>query len=162
MSDYNMKCVNCFHNSHENKACPYCDPKQRCTEFVRADLFIARSIARIEGVLQQSHGQTIMALSTIFDLLAEAYPEAAEKMKQKLEERQAANEAAMEAQHAAVLKEADEALAAANAEEQERALDKLAEEYVTKDNVLQFPFILSSDPADLVGFDVEDTPPEAV
>lgn len=161
MSDYTLKCVNCFHNSHENKACPYCDPKQRCTEFVRADLFIARSMARIEGVLQQSHGQTLMALSTIFDLLAEAYPEAATTLKAKLEERQAASEAAMEAQHAASLKEADEALAAANAEEQERTLDALAEDYA-KNNVLQFPVVASNNPADLVGFDVEDTPPEVV
>ena len=160
MSDFDIRCVNCFHRSHENKECPYCDPKNRCQEFVRADLFIARSIVRIEGFLQQSHGQLIMALSTVFDLLAEAYPEAAESLSVKLKERQAATQAAMEAQQAETLKEADTALGQARAVEEDKAMEELAEGY---GKVLQFPTTASegvaNSPGELAGC---DTDPEIV
>jgi len=144
MSDYDPRCVNCFHRSHEGKPCINCpaptkdNPNSRCMEFVRADLFIARSIARIEGQLQQQHGQFMMALSTIFDLLAEAYPEAAESMKKKLEERQAAAEAEMELQRTKALAEADMALKAASEAEERRVMEVLAEGY-TESNVVPFP-----------------------
>jgi hypothetical protein len=100
-------------------------------------------MARIEGFLQQSHGQNMMALSTVFDLIAEVYPAAAESLKVKLEERQAAAKAEMEAQQAASLKEADAALQAANDAEQERAMDELAESY---NNVLKLPGPAIKDP----------------
>lgn len=138
-------CINCFHRSHVGKECPYCpmptkdNPNSRCTTYTRADLFTARTIARIEQVLQQAHGQTMMALSTIFDLLAEANPEAADSLKEKLEARQKAAEAQMAAEQAQRQAEADEALTAANAAEEERKMEELVETYTAQDNVVQFP-----------------------
>jgi len=145
MAEYDLRCVNCFHKSHEGKECPYCplptkdSPNSRCGEFVRADLFIARAIARMEQSFLQSHGQFMMALSAIFDLLQEAYPEATIKLKEALEARQKAAEAEMELQKAKMLAEADEALKAAQAAEEDRAMDELAEGYAQQDNVVQFP-----------------------
>lgn len=165
MAEFDVRCVNCMHRSHEDKPCPYCplptkdNPNARCMEFVRADLFIARSMARMEGYLQQSAGQTMMALSTIFDLLSEAYPEAAIALQTKLEERQKASELAMQEQQAANLREADAALQAAQAQGKEEAMETLAYEYT--DNVL--PFVPgAASPAELMGCDPEDPTPEVV
>jgi hypothetical protein len=163
MADYDCRCVNCMHRSHEDKECPYCDPKNRCTEFVRADLFIARSMARIEGGLQQGHGQTMMALSTIFDLLAEAFPAAADSLKVKLEERQAAAKAEMEAQQAQARAEADDALREAKDIEEEKALAEMAESY---GKVLPFPKTAWQEEAEVASSAVDlagiDTDPEVV
>lgn len=145
--DYDLKCVNCLHKSHEGKECPYCpmptkdNPNTRCKEFVRADLFLARSVARIEQFLSQTHGQTIMAMSAIFDLLQEAYPEAATKLREGLEARQKAAEAEMELQRTKMLAEADAALAAAKEGEERRRTEELVEEYQEqgKSNVIPFP-----------------------
>jgi hypothetical protein len=104
-------------------------------------------MARIEGFLQQSHGQMMMAMSTVFDLLAEAYPEAAISLQKKLEERQEASRLEMEAQQALVRAEADSALKEAREEEEAKAMDELADGY---GKVLQFP---SNSPADLMGCD---------
>ncbi len=145
MSEYDVRCVNCFHKSHEGKECPYCplptkdNPNTRCRDFVRADLFLARSAARIEQGMAQSHGQFMMALSAIFDLLQEAFPEAAAKMKAALEARQKAAEAEMELQRTKALAEADQALEAARAAEDAREMEELAESYQYRDNVIPFP-----------------------
>lgn len=143
MSDYDLRCVNCLHKSHESKECPYCpaptkdNPNSRCREFVRADLFIARSLARMEQFLAQTQGQTMMGMSAIFDLLQEAYPDAAKKLKEALELRQKAAEAEMELQRTKALAEADAALKAASEAEDARKMEGLAESY--KSNVIPFP-----------------------
>lgn len=142
MSD-DIRCVNCLHRSHENKPCPYCDPKNRCQEFVRPDVFMARSMARIENYISQSHNQMMMALATIFDLLKEAYPEATAALEKKIEENNRLAQEEMEKQRAKTLAEADAALAAAKIAEEERAMEKLAEGYT---NVLPFPKIAEPDP----------------
>ena len=146
MADYDLKCVNCFHKSHEGKECPYCPmptpqtPNSRCREFVRADLFVARSLARIEQFLAQTQGQSIMAMSAIFDLLQEAYPEAAVKLKANLEERQKAAEAEMELQRTMRLAEADQSLKAAKEAEERRATEELVKGYQEQSsNVIPFP-----------------------
>lgn len=159
-----IRCVNCFHRSHENKPCINCpadtpqNPNIRCKEFVRADLFMARSMARIESYLGQGHGQMMAALSTIFDLLTEAYPEAAESMKRKLEERHKLAEEKMEKQRIKALAEADAALAEAKLAQDDRDMAELAENY-TKTNVLQFP---KSSVEEVEGNTSEDNDPEAV
>lgn len=136
-------CINCLHRSHLGKECPYCplpskeNPNARCREYVRADIFTARSLARLEQFLAQSHGQLFMALSAMFDLMQEAYPEAAQKLREALETRQKAAEAEMELQRAKALAEADEALKAANDAEERRRTEELVSSY--KDNVIPFP-----------------------
>jgi hypothetical protein len=100
MSEYDPRCLNCFHRSHENKPCTYCDANNRCTEFVRADLFAARTLGRIENNMMRSHAQLMSAIFTFFDLITEIHPEAAESLSKKLEERQKAAEAEMEAHRA--------------------------------------------------------------
>jgi ribosome-binding ATPase YchF (GTP1/OBG family) len=146
MAEYDVRCINCYHKSHEDKLeCPYCpmptkeNPNSRCREFVRADVFIARSMARMEQQHQQTHGQLMMALSAIFDLFQEAYPQASEALKTKLEARQKAAEAEMELQRTKALADADEALKAANAAEERRAMAEVAEGYQKRDNVIPFP-----------------------
>lgn len=145
MSEYDVRCVNCFHKSHEGKECPYCplptkdNPNARCREFVRADVFIARAIARIEQYNSQTHGQLMMALSAIFDLFQEAYPEAAKSLQTKLEARQKAAEEEMELQRTKALAEADAALKAANDAEERRKMEELVEGYQKRDNVIPFP-----------------------
>lgn len=152
--EYDQLCINCLHRPHIGKACPYCppdtkdDPNARCKEFVRADIYVARSMARIEQGLMQYHGQLMMGLSTIFDLLAEAYPQAAESLDTKLKTRQKAAEEAIEMQRAQALAEADQALAAAKEAEERRNLDAVVEGYMKpKDNLLQFPVPETAEPA---------------
>jgi len=147
MSDYDPRCINCLHRSHEGKECPYCptptkdNPNARCRDFARADLFVARSMARIEQHLLQSHGQLMMGLSTMFDLLAEAYPEAANRLQVKLEEQRKKAEEEIAAQQDKLREEAESALEQAKEEEEQRFMNKLAEEYIasTSDNVVSFP-----------------------
>jgi hypothetical protein len=154
MSEYDLRCVNCYHKSHEGKDCPYCPmptkaaPNSRCKDFVRADIFMARTMARMEQYQNQTHGQIMMAMSAIFDLMQEAYPDAAAAMKAKLELHQKAAEAEMELQRTKSLAEADQALEAAKGAEERRALTELAMEYQDKavDNVIPFPIIPDLEP----------------
>lgn len=145
MSEYDPRCVNCLHRSHEDKECPYCpmptkeNPNSRCTEFTRADLFVARAMARIEQHSMQAHGQLMMALSTIFDLLSEAYPEAAERLKAKLEAQRVEEAKELEEMRAKAKVDAAEALEQAKAGEEQQFMDDLAKEYVGESNVLSFP-----------------------
>lgn len=146
MSEYDVRCVNCYHKAHEGKECPYCplpskdNPNARCRESVRADIFLARVVARMEQTTMQTHGQLMMALSAVFDLLQEAYPQAAEALKTKLEARQKAAEEEMELQRAKALAEADQALKAANEAEERRKLDEVVQGYQTQEtNVIPFP-----------------------
>lgn len=145
MSEYDPRCVNCFHRSHEGKDCPYCpmptkeEPNARCKTYARADLFVARSMARIEQHMLQSHGQLMMGLSTIFDLLAEAYPEAAQRLQVKLEEQRKKAEEEIEERQKKLQEEAEAALKQAGEEEEKRWMEKQAEEYITQTNVVNFP-----------------------
>lgn len=147
--DYDVVCINCLHKTHEGKECPYCplptkeNPNSRCKEFTRADIFVARSIARLEQGIGQAHGQLMMGLSTIFDLLAEAYPEAADRLKARLEEQRAKAEAEMKAQQEKAGLEADEAFKLASAAREEQAIEGMVEEeYQTKTNLLKFPKVI--------------------
>lgn len=146
MSEYDPRCINCLHKSHEGKECPYCplptkdNPNSRCKEFTRADLYIARSMARIEQYLVQGHGQTIMAMSTLFDLLAEAFPEAAERLQAKLKLQQEQAQKEMEEQQKKFKEEADAALEQAKKADEERFTEELVEHYTgSSNNVLPFP-----------------------
>lgn len=162
MSDYTADCINCYHRSHLGKPCPYCpadskdNPNARCKEYTRADIFAARSLARIEQGIGQGHGQLMMALSTIFDLMAEAYPEAADRLQVKLKERQAAAEAEIELQRTKHLAEADMALQAAKEAEERREMEKLVEGYQEQNNVIQFPSKVAEEAED-----EEPEPPKA-
>ncbi len=142
MADYTVRCLNCFHDSHEGKPCAHCpadtkeNPNIRCKDFVRPDLFAARCLGRIEQGSMQAHGQLMMGLSAMFDLLAEAFPEAADRMKAKLEEQQKKHEEEIAEQQKQREAEAAEAYDEAKKADEERYQEDLVEEYTN--NVVPF------------------------
>ena len=163
MSDYDACCVNCLHRSHLGKPCPYCpsptkdNPNSRCTTYVRADVFVAHTMARMEQAQHNAHGQMMAGLSTIFDLLCEVFPDASESLQTKLKERHEAAQAEIEAAQKARKAEAEKAFQEAHeaeaARSEERMQDELAKKYTDPgyiggggenldkpvDNVLSFP-----------------------
>lgn len=132
MADYDIRCVNCRHKSHENGPCSLCIPPNVCQEFVRADLIIPRMI----GQLQQAQGaigqQTLQVLTATFELLAEAFPEALERLKTKAEQRNAEMQEQAEAERLVAIQTAEEAYKEAKSRE---LMDELAAGYANPVNV---------------------------
>lgn len=127
MPDYDIRCVNCFHKSHENQpACPYCVSPQACTEFVRADIFGARMLAQIQQSQNVIGSQVMGALTALFELLSEAYPEALARLEEKAKEREAQVQAQAEEDRARNLAEAESAYREAS---QRKMMEELAAQY---------------------------------
>lgn len=132
MADYNLQCINCYHGPHVNGPCTQCLAPNICTQFVRADIFGARQLAMIHQDQQNIGSQTLGALSTIFELLGEAYPEALERLKARAAEQQKLAEEAMEAERAKSLAEAEEAYMQAS---ERKLTEELTGKYFDQESV---------------------------
>lgn len=158
--EYTADCINCLHKSHIGKACPYCpsptkdNPNSRCTSYVRADIFVSHTMARMEQAQLNSHGQLMAGLSTIFDLLCEVFPEASERLQEKLRKRQEEAQAEIERAQEAARKEAEEAFQSAKDADEARMQDELVAKYTNPEidkgasNVVEFPSSKDPNPKD--------------
>ena len=167
MSEYDIVCVNCLHRSHLGKPCPYCpsptkdNPDSKCTTFVRADVFIAHTIARIEQAQHNSHGQLMAGLSTIFDLFCEVYPEASDRLQQKLKERQESAQAEIEKAQQKAKEEAEVAFQEAHEAEVVRAEERMKDELVEKYTSPGYDSKVDSPPSNVVSFPARPIPDKA-
>lgn len=109
MAEYNLICANCFHGPHQDKTCASCVFGNQCTQFVRADIQLARVVTQLNSNATQFFQQSSFMLSTVVDLLAEAFPDAAAQLNAKREQFVKEQEEKIEAEQQKSAQEIDEA-----------------------------------------------------
>jgi hypothetical protein len=109
MAEYNLICANCFHGPHQDKVCTSCLVGNACTQFVRADIQLARVVTQFDSNATQFFQQSSYMLSTIVDLIAEAFPDAAAQLTAKREQFVKEQEERAEEERLKSVQEVDEA-----------------------------------------------------